>query len=260
MNIETKFKLFMNPIKEEEWINKKLNDGYKLSHVSPFGFYKFEETNDKYVVRIDFRTFKKKSYEEYIYIHESLGWSCVYGSRLGTLYHYWLKKEDETLPNELFSDRSDQTEFLKRLITLMSAFAILIMIYLISSFSLDAGWIQSILHLISMIILIILSAIILNLIIMMNSRKDDIYIMKNNIWIYISKVALFVFVSFILLFLFDLLKFSDNNSGILNAFHNFSFIDIFSNPSFNGMFSLVVLLAAITIILKLFSIMLRKNK
>lgn len=259
MNVERKFKLFINPIKEEKWINKKMDEGYRLSHVSPFGLYTFEKTTDNYIVRIDFRTFKKTSYEEYINIHESMGWNCVYGSRLGTLYHYWLKKEDNVLSNELFSDRSDEIEYFNRLSTLMATFALLILVYLLTSFSLDVGWIQTVIFLTLMCILVLLVVNILKLQIMINLRKDDISDMKTNIITSVVKIVLFVFVAFLLLLLFDFLNLNDNGSGALNVFQNLSFFDFFNNPNFNGMLSLVVVLAVLAVILKILTLVFQKR-
>ncbi|CAD7358550.1 DUF2812 domain-containing protein [Staphylococcus schleiferi subsp. schleiferi] len=64
-----KFKIFMNPIKEEAWINAQLEKGYQLIAHSSWGICTFRKTEKKYVTRIDYRSLNKKQYDEYIALH-----------------------------------------------------------------------------------------------------------------------------------------------------------------------------------------------
>lgn len=51
-----KYKLFINPIEEEKWINDQLVKGYKLIKLSIPGIYTFIESDIDYVLRIDCQT------------------------------------------------------------------------------------------------------------------------------------------------------------------------------------------------------------
>lgn len=130
-----KFKIFMNPIKEEAWINAQLEKGYQLISHSSWGVYTFRKTEKKYVTRIDYRSLNKKQYDEYIALHEDCGWQHVYGHKYGTDNQYWQKEKEGQ--DVLFSDITSQIHYFKRLQTFY--LSILLPFFFILFFYLKSG-------------------------------------------------------------------------------------------------------------------------
>lgn len=131
MNEFKKFKLFINPIEEEKWINEQLSKGYKLINLSHVGIYTFISTEEAYTVRIDYRTISNlRNYHEYIDLHEQFGWSHVFGYRHGVGNQYWQKIEDGN--DELFSDTETQTAYYKRIQHLIVSLIIMFSIYFLT--------------------------------------------------------------------------------------------------------------------------------
>lgn len=67
--------------------------------------------------------------------------------------------------------------------------------------------------------------------------------MTKNLGLSFLKTVGFVIVGFVILWIFDTLNINTNDSGVLNGFSNISWIQIFSNSIFNGMFTLILLIA-----------------
>ncbi len=108
-----KFKFFLNMIKEEQWLNDQLQQGYRCTKINCLGIYTFEKVNEDYVMRLDYQDYlPKEKFEEYRTIYEDFGWTHVKGSRLGSV-QYWQKIDDGQ--NEIFSDRQSKSNYFKRL-------------------------------------------------------------------------------------------------------------------------------------------------
>jgi hypothetical protein len=113
VNQMKKFKVFFNIEKEEQWLNKQLQNGYHCSNISGFGIYTFEKTEKKYVMRLDYQDYlPKKKFTEYKGIYEDFGWHYIKGSWLSGL-RYWQKENDDQ--SEIFSDRQSKGNYYKRL-------------------------------------------------------------------------------------------------------------------------------------------------
>lgn len=118
------FKQFFNKIKEEKWLNDKLSQGYRLSHISPLGLYSFEASSESYVLRIDCQeSLSKDKYLDYLTTYEDFGWEYVYGSKSSQI-HYWQKKASKD--NHLFSDRQSFAHYYKRMMYYSISFAVIL--------------------------------------------------------------------------------------------------------------------------------------
>jgi hypothetical protein len=125
------YKVFINVLKEERWLNEMLMQGYTCTRIKGFWAYTFEKTTSKKVIRLDYRGHMgKKKYEEYIAMHEEFGWEHVDGSRFGGR-HYWQKEQDGY--DEMFSDQTSQLAFYKRLSDYALLFAMIFFSINISS-------------------------------------------------------------------------------------------------------------------------------
>ncbi len=79
-----KYRLFVDPEKEEMWINRIQQDGYRLVSNTLDFIYTFEETDEKYITRTDYQNhMSKEKYDEYLNIHEEFGWEHIRGGRFG---------------------------------------------------------------------------------------------------------------------------------------------------------------------------------
>lgn len=108
-----KFKVFFDIVKEEQWINEQLQQGYCLKNISCFGMYTFEKVTDDFVMRLDYQDYlSKEKYEEYKSIYQDFGWIHVKGSRYGSV-QYWQKVADSQ--TDIFSDRQSYSDYYKRL-------------------------------------------------------------------------------------------------------------------------------------------------
>ncbi|WP_026858703.1 DUF2812 domain-containing protein [Jeotgalicoccus psychrophilus] len=123
-----KYKFFIDPLKEEQWINQMQKKSYRLTDISLDFIYKFEKTAEDYVTQVDYQEYMNKSrYEEYISIHEEFGWEHIRGGRFGSMTQVWSKIPDGN--DELFSDRESKINYYKRYMEMTSTFAILFLVY-----------------------------------------------------------------------------------------------------------------------------------
>lgn len=123
-----KYRLFIDPEKEEMWINKIQQDGYRLVSNTLDFIYTFEETDEKYITRTDYQNhMSKEKYDEYLNIHEEFGWEHIRGGRFGMTQQIWSKIEDGN--DTLFSDRDSKINFYKRQMNFTGSLAFLFLIY-----------------------------------------------------------------------------------------------------------------------------------
>lgn len=123
-----KYKFFIDPLKEEQWINEMQDKGYRLTDISLDFIYKFEKTSEDYVTRVDYQEQMSVSkYEEYVSIHEEFGWEHIRGGRFGAMTQVWSKTPDGN--DELFSDRESKINYYKRYMKMTSGLAILFLVY-----------------------------------------------------------------------------------------------------------------------------------
>lgn len=109
-----KFKLFLDIVKEEQWINEQLQKGYMCTHINGIGIYTFKKTNEEYIMRLDYQGhLSKEKLKEYQDIYQDFGWSCIKSSRFGGI-QYW--ETDNNDQNEIFSDRQSKRNYYKRLL------------------------------------------------------------------------------------------------------------------------------------------------
>jgi hypothetical protein len=108
-----KFNVFINIEKEERWLNKQLQKGYRCTNISGLGFYTFEKTDKRYIMRLDYQDYlSKKKFEDYKGIYEDFGWNYIKGYWLSGI-RYWQKENDDQ--NEIFSDRQSKAHYYKRI-------------------------------------------------------------------------------------------------------------------------------------------------
>lgn len=123
-----KYRLFVDPEKEEMWINRIQQDGYRLVSNTLDFIYTFEETDEKYITRTDYQNhMSKEKYDEYLNIHEEFGWEHIRGGRFGMTQQIWSKIEDGN--DTLFSDRDSKINFYKRQMNFTGSLAFLFLIY-----------------------------------------------------------------------------------------------------------------------------------
>lgn len=123
-----KYKFFIDPLKEEQWINQIQNKGYRLTDISLDLIYKFEKTSEDYVTRVDYQEQMSQSkFEEYISIHEEFGWNHIRGGRFGAMTQVWSKVPDGN--DELFSDRESKINYYKRYMKMTSGLAVLFLVF-----------------------------------------------------------------------------------------------------------------------------------
>lgn len=123
-----KYKFFIDPLKEEQWINEMQNEGCRLTDISLDFIYKFEKTAEDYVTRVDYQEqMGKQKYEEYVSIHEEFGWNHIRGGRFGMMTQVWSKVSDGN--DELFSDRESKINYYKRYMKMTGGLAILFLVY-----------------------------------------------------------------------------------------------------------------------------------
>lgn len=123
-----KYRLFIDPEKEEIWVNKIQQDGYRLVSNTLDFIYTFEETDEKYITRTDYQNhMSKEKYDEYLNIHEEFGWEHIRGGRFGMTQQIWSKIEDGN--DTLFSDRDSKINFYKRQMNFTGSLAFLFLIY-----------------------------------------------------------------------------------------------------------------------------------
>lgn len=123
-----KFKIFIDPLKEEQWINEIQNKGYRLTDISLDCIYKFEDSSKDYITRVDYQEYMNKAkFEEYVSIHEEFGWDHIRGGRFGAMTQVWSKIPDGN--DELFSDRESKINYYKRYMNMSGGLAVLFFVY-----------------------------------------------------------------------------------------------------------------------------------
>jgi hypothetical protein len=121
------FKLFFNIVEEEKWLNNQLQKGYFCSNISGLDVYTFKNTNEEYVIRLDYQNYlSAEKFEEYKTIYEDFGWKHIKGSRFGSI-QYWQKLDDGH--NEIFSDRESNIYYFKRLMNYSLSLTVMFLIY-----------------------------------------------------------------------------------------------------------------------------------
>lgn len=120
-----KFKLFFDIEKEENWLNKQLQKGYRCTKISSLGIYTFEKTDKKFVMRLDYQeSLSKNKFKEYKGIYEDFGWNYINDSCHNGI-RYWQKEDDDQ--NEIFSDRQSQSNYYKRLMGYFLWFSVMLL-------------------------------------------------------------------------------------------------------------------------------------
>lgn len=123
-----KYKFFMDPMKEEEWINQIQNKGYRLTGISLDFIYQFEKSSEEYVTRIDYQEHMSSSkFDEYVSLHEEFGWNHIRGGRFGTMTQVWSKQPDGN--DELFSDKESKINYYNRYMKMNGGLAVFFIIY-----------------------------------------------------------------------------------------------------------------------------------
>lgn len=118
-----KFKVFFDIIKEEQWLNEQLQDGYQCTKINGLGMYTFKKTNKQYIIRLDYQgQLSKEKLEEYQDIYLDFGWSCIKSSRFSGIQYWQKENNDQT---EIFSDRQSKGNYYKRLMNYSSSLGIL---------------------------------------------------------------------------------------------------------------------------------------
>ena len=109
-----KLKLFLNAQKEEQWLNKMLQKGWKLKRINELNMYTFEKTSNKEQnIRLDCQSFaSEQKFQQYKALYEEFGWIHVRGSRFSTL-QYWINPTNKD--DSLFSDRLSKNYYFQRL-------------------------------------------------------------------------------------------------------------------------------------------------
>lgn len=131
------FKMIFNIEKEEQWLNEQLQKGYRCKSISGLGTYVFEETNKKYVIRLDYRGYlSRKKHEEYKGIYEDFGWNYVKGYSIGGV-QYWQKEAGTQ--DDIFSDRQSKGNYYKRLMNYSFGIA-LVSLFISFSMYMDKGF------------------------------------------------------------------------------------------------------------------------
>lgn len=116
MREKKKWKIFVSLDKEEAWLNKQLENGWRFTGITAMGRYKFREVEavdrDK-VIRVDYRKFEKTApYSDYLQFMEDAGWKHLAGKKdSGT--HYYIGSKTNQM--ELYSDDDSKLERDKRL-------------------------------------------------------------------------------------------------------------------------------------------------
>jgi hypothetical protein len=122
-----KFKVFISIEKEEHWLNEQLQKGYRCTNISGLGIYTFEETDKRYVMRLDYQDYLSKAkFEEYKGIYEDFGWNYLKGAWLSGI-RYWQKENDDK--SEIFSDRQSKVNYYKRLMNYSLSLGTMFLVY-----------------------------------------------------------------------------------------------------------------------------------
>lgn len=122
-----KFKMFFDIEKEEQWLNKQLQKGYRCTNISGLGMYTFKKNEKSYVIRLDYQNnLSKKKFIDYKGTFEDFGWIYINGPWLGKI-RYWQKEDDDQ--NEIFSDRQSKRNYYKRMMGYSSSLCIILLFF-----------------------------------------------------------------------------------------------------------------------------------
>lgn len=114
-----KYRFFINNIsKEEEWLEKYRQQGYRLKSVQTLtGRYEFEKVNEQEFlskVKIDYRMFgKEDDFKDYIAMFEDSGWKHIAGTKSNGVQYFAQSSED--VDDDIFSDNESKAGRYKRL-------------------------------------------------------------------------------------------------------------------------------------------------
>lgn len=129
---DKKWRCFFDPVKEEQWLNDQLQQGYRLVKVSVLGHYYFEKTNEPHIVRLDYQEiYSHQKMNDYLALYESFGWEHVQGYRGGWTNQYWMKAGDET--DVLFSDRESLSNYYKRWLKFLGGMLVLFFVLFVTN-------------------------------------------------------------------------------------------------------------------------------
>lgn len=130
------FKMFLNVIKEEKWLNQQLQKGYRCTKINVLGIYSFEKTQREYVIRLDYQEYlAKNKFEEYKQMYKDFGWNYITGYQFGGI-KYWQKENDGQ--TNIFSDRESKANYYKRIMNYSLLFMIVSFLFSNDIFSVYA--------------------------------------------------------------------------------------------------------------------------
>ncbi|MFD0679375.1 MULTISPECIES: DUF2812 domain-containing protein [unclassified Paenibacillus] len=135
-----KFKFFINFEKEEQWLNKMAQQGYRFTKKT-MGYEFQPDKPDNAVIKMDYRTFKKQEdFADYCALFEDCGWQHITGTK-SSGYQYF-RKIHENGYDDIFSDADSKAGRYKRISEMWSTLAttfIPIFVVLISTDSIDTA-------------------------------------------------------------------------------------------------------------------------
>jgi len=109
----TAFKIFINFTKEEKWLERMAEKGYRLKSAS-LGYYFTPAPPEKSTIRIDYRIFKKdKDFLDYCTLFEDSGWKHIAGTKNSG--NQYFMKSAENGDDDIFSDSLSRAGRYKRM-------------------------------------------------------------------------------------------------------------------------------------------------
>jgi len=138
------FKVFLNNLKEEEWIKSMAEDGWLIDKI---GFrYSFKNVEKKhYNIKMDYRIFKNKDeFEAYVTMYGDFGWKHIAGTK-GSGRQYFTNDESD-YQSELFSDEASQAARIKRMRKMLRQSLAVALVLFISLLSQNSFSISTLLH------------------------------------------------------------------------------------------------------------------
>ncbi len=107
-------KYFMNPVKEEKWINQMLKEGKELVYSTGSTYYFIEESNPNVIIKSDYRYFKSQNdFLDYLLMFEDSGWMHVKGTKYSGVQYF--KKINGFEAEDIFSDAPSKAAKYKRM-------------------------------------------------------------------------------------------------------------------------------------------------
>jgi len=127
---EIRYFTIFNHQKEEAYLRRRHNEGWKFTKVSGFGMYHFEKCEPEDVIyQLDYNKQRSERLAEYILMFEDCGWEYL---QEYAEYSYFRKPASEMNgEEEIFSDESSKVEmmarvFKGRLVPLLITFCLLL--------------------------------------------------------------------------------------------------------------------------------------